>query len=86
MHVCKHNSRVYLVVDCSDTKFIDIIVYPSCSADEFECSNLQCIPKSKRCDFRKDCADGSDESSSVCGKSNYFVLFVCFGLTSLLNI
>ena len=34
---------------------------PSCSADEFQCSNFQCIPLDWECDGMADCTDGKDE-------------------------
>ena len=48
---------------------ITISVHNSCSSDEFRCDNDQCIPKDSTCDFKEDCLDGSDESSTYCGKS-----------------
>ena len=34
---------------------------PSCSSDEFQCSNFQCIPLDWECDGMADCTDGKDE-------------------------
>ncbi|XP_043922260.1 SCO-spondin-like [Protopterus annectens] len=37
-------------------------IFPShCSAKQFACSNGECIQRERRCDFRQDCQDGSDE-------------------------
>lgn len=38
-----------------------IIFAATCRDDEFQCENNQCIPKSRACDSRRDCSDGSDE-------------------------
>ena len=35
--------------------------FMSCSEDEFECRNQECIAGHKRCDNKPDCIDGSDE-------------------------
>ncbi|CAL1289274.1 unnamed protein product [Larinioides sclopetarius] len=41
-----------------------------CSYNEFACTNKsQCIPKEQKCDFKEDCADGSDETQ--CGKCDF---------------
>ena len=40
---------------------------PPCKATEFYCrKDGKCIDAAKRCDYKKDCTDGSDEVS--CGK------------------
>lgn len=41
-------------------------VHPVCSDNEFRCSNGFCIPTSKLCDLKNDCADRLDEVG--CGK------------------
>lgn len=33
----------------------------NCAADEFECSNGQCIPLNLTCDGERQCTDGTDE-------------------------
>ena len=38
-----------------------------CGADHFQCDNGECIDARLTCNFRFDCADGSDEAG-VCGK------------------
>ena len=45
-----------------------------CNKDAFNCSNGMptCIPKTWVCDGYEECADGSDEAQTVCGKFNYF--------------
>ena len=37
----------------------------SCSADQFECSNYDCVAASTYCDASNDCKDGSDESTCL---------------------
>jgi hypothetical protein len=34
----------------------------------FTCDDDQCIPQAQKCDNRRDCADGSDETVTLCGK------------------
>lgn len=36
----------------------------SCSSNQFECDNGQCIPHHWKCDSKLDCSDGSDEPES----------------------
>ena len=60
---------------------ITISVHNSCSSDEFRCDNDQCIPKDSTCDFKEDCLDGSDESSTYCGKS--CILILCMWYTNI---
>ncbi|GBM91293.1 MAM and LDL-receptor class A domain-containing protein 2 [Araneus ventricosus] len=41
-----------------------------CTLNEFPCASKgQCIPKEQKCDFKDDCADGSDEKQ--CGKCDF---------------
>lgn len=37
-----------------------------CSDDQFTCDNGQCIRSQYKCDGRRDCQDGSDESLRTC--------------------
>ena len=37
------------------------LIVGQCKSDQFECQNHECVSLSKRCDWRKDCSDGSDE-------------------------
>lgn len=39
-----------------------------CSADQFSCSNGNCVPRDVICDYENDCGDGSDEAASNCRK------------------
>ena len=40
----------------------------SCSgASTFRCDSGHCVDQSVKCDFEKDCCDGSDEKNSTCG-------------------
>ena len=48
------------------------LVLQKCRSDEFQCRNGQCIPDSQRCNFHKNCVDGSDEFQESCG-NNYFL-------------
>ena len=45
-----------------------------CSAEDFQCSNGQCIPSCKHCDGILDCYDQSDEFQ--CSKSSVKVMKV----------
>lgn len=38
----------------------------SCSKEEFQCENLQCIKSVLRCDGDLNCLDGSDEENCQC--------------------
>ncbi|XP_062426817.1 LOW QUALITY PROTEIN: SCO-spondin-like [Rhea pennata] len=38
---------------------------PACSPKQFSCGSGECLAPDKRCDLRRDCADGSDESRCV---------------------
>ena len=51
-----------------DNRGFIFAVLQSCKPDEFRCNNGQCILMSQKCDFRKDCTDGSDEVRDLCGK------------------
>ena len=48
-----------------------VSVSPVCTEDEFECGQGQCVPKSKRCDLKRDCANGQDEID--CGKTFHYL-------------
>ena len=41
--------------------------YPTCSPDEFSCTNKRCIPQEWVCDNEDNCGDGSDENLPQCG-------------------
>ncbi|XP_063427413.1 suppressor of tumorigenicity 14 protein homolog [Mytilus trossulus] len=63
---------------CPGTSVILTVVFRcvrGCNKNKFQCVvDLKCIPKSKRCNGKKDCKDGSDEDncSTVQCKSNEF--------------
>lgn len=42
-----------------------------CADDEFTCDNGQCIRNHYKCDGRRDCADGSDESLKTCYQGEF---------------
>ena len=41
----------------------------SCSPGEFQCDSGECLPPFLKCNRRKDCEDGSDESVTNCGNT-----------------
>lgn len=41
---------------------------PNCTQDEFQCSDLGCIPYHLTCDDVPHCIDMSDEDEKYCGK------------------
>lgn len=47
-------------------------VADGCTKDEFTCDNGQCIPNVYKCDGRRHCGDGSDESLRVCYPGKHF--------------
>lgn len=53
---CSGFSSWYLL-----TKEFTWLIVGQCKSDQFECQNHECVSLSKRCDWRKDCSDGSDE-------------------------
>ena len=42
--------------------FLTLLVVVSCESGAFQCSNLQCVRSSDRCDGIRDCSDGTDET------------------------
>lgn len=62
-----------------NANLINLIRYlnvEGCSQEEFTCGNGQCVPNYRKCDGRRDCSDGSDESYAVCQPSKLFVVFI----------
>ncbi|XP_054083519.1 very low-density lipoprotein receptor isoform X5 [Zeugodacus cucurbitae] len=47
-------------------EFYDRNAGSTCGTEQFRCNNGFCIPKRWRCDQESDCADGSDEATSLC--------------------
>lgn len=43
-----------------------IVEHMTCKSSQWQCHTGQCIDKDRRCDFLRDCLDGSDEKN--CGK------------------
>ena len=60
--------------------FILITVYAECTSEQFTCNNQQCIANTRKCDFKLDCTDGSDEWQSTCGLSdfNHWYIFLIY--------
>ncbi len=48
----------------------------SCSSKQFSCWSGECVSLGKRCDLRRDCADGSDESD-CCESRNTSQMSIC---------
>jgi hypothetical protein len=46
--------------------FVCFLTIAACSTSQFECESGECLPLAWRCDFEKDCADGSDELDPSC--------------------
>ncbi|KAM5235404.1 MAM and LDL-receptor class A domain-containing protein 1 [Ctenodactylus gundi] len=61
-------------VAVDDVSFQDCSPLPSpdrtCTAQEFTCANRHCIAEDRLCDFVNDCADNSDETTSICNPSS----------------
>lgn len=60
--IAKHRKNVRY---CVDSYIVAVIT--SCGAQEFTCSNQQCVSVTKICDLQSDCQDGSDEDAENCG-------------------
>ncbi|XP_038053125.1 uncharacterized protein LOC119725675 [Patiria miniata] len=67
------------VIHCADRSDETACDYPLCGLEEYQCSNGQCVDKSKRCDLIEDCADSTDESlCAMCNRG-----FQCYDGTCL---
>lgn len=63
--LCKEGKSAYLRVNYKCVN--------ACTKQHFQCvSNLRCIPKSKRCDNKRNCRDGSDEANCSGCRANQF--------------
>ena len=52
----------------------------ACPNGGFECTKhtkIKCVTASQKCNFKKDCEDGSDESADVCGSPCNFEKNMC---------
>lgn len=47
------------------------LVTEGCTVDEFTCDNSLCIPSHRKCDGKRDCSNGEDESFRVCFPSEF---------------
>lgn len=55
-----HNDKGDIAID--DFSLSDDCFTPSCSMDQFTCSDGGCVSLQQRCDWNNDCNDGSDET------------------------
>lgn len=44
---------------------MSIFLAQLCRSNEFTCNDGSCIPEYQKCDKRRDCRDGSDESNCI---------------------
>lgn len=62
-----------LIINC----FAHLLLTDNCDENtQFRCLDNKCIPKSQRCDNKRDCVDGDDEE--FCGDSGKYTLFIIF--------
>ena len=59
------DSSSYTVTSPDSSSYTEV----SCSPGEFQCGSGECLPPFLKCDLRKDCEDGSDESDINCGNT-----------------
>ena len=89
---CLLQTAAYMYVDCAVYgDMLDVTREVDCRPAEFRCNdNRTCITRSKWCNRRRDCPDGSDEldcrmysyflsqfSSIYCSKVKIILLFYC---------
>lgn len=56
-----------------------LCVYLACKDNEFLCDGGRCIPLNKRCNFRRDCEDGTDELNcevTIPTTGKFFFLYI----------
>ena len=56
----------YGIVICL-IQYCGLAVLDTCRDDQYTCRSGQCIAADDVCNFKNDCADGSDEDSAACG-------------------
>ena len=68
MQLCPcFNAIIKTVLSAHESVNKSFIFPVTCNGDTFQCSDLRCIPSSRKCDSFLDCASGEDEANCIPG-------------------